>query len=611
MNHMSEVIYEVFIMCGITGAVAQSATKSVLSGLERLEYRGYDSSGISIITNSQIQTRKAQGQLYNLKRSLDKRPLDGQWGIGHTRWATHGEANVQNAHPHQCGIVSVVHNGIIENYLPLKERLLSFGHKFHSATDSEIIPHLINHYLSLGMPYEEAIESAVDDLEGSYALGILIGGEDKRLYAIKQNSPLVISEGNEGFYIASDVLALSHDAGKIYYPKNNELISLDTKEIRLHHNAQSKSLCFEKNMDKSQLISKEGYSSFMEKEISEQVGLFDKFSFDRSDVTFNEIDFKALNKITIVACGTSYYAASVAKYWFEKYAKISVEIDIASEYRYRSPIINPNELSIFVSQSGETADTLAALEFASKKNTKTIGLVNVPTSTIARNVDYMFEIKAGPEIGVASTKAFTCQLALFYKMAIEAGIQRESMDESEFYKLRTNFLYLPQLIRSMINQADKIRALVKKLITYPSIIFLGRGVMTPIAMEAALKIKEISYIHAEAYPAGELKHGPIALVDEKMPVVVIAPNDSLTDKLISNIKEVQARNAPVFVFGDKSILKHIDLQKGGFFELPDIEESIQPIVSVIPLQYLALFCGQALNKNVDQPRNLAKSVTVE
>jgi len=543
-------------MCGITGAVAQSATKSVLSGLERLEYRGYDSSGISIITNSQIQTRKAQGQLYNLKRSLDKRPLDGQWGIGHTRWATHGEANVQNAHPHQCGIVSVVHNGIIENYLPLKERLLSFGHKFHSATDSEIIPHLINHYLSLGMPYEEAIESAVDDLEGSYALGILIGGEDKRLYAIKQNSPLVISEGNEGFYIASDVLALSHDAGKIYYPKNNELISLDTKEIRLHHNAQSKSLCFEKNMDKSQLISKEGYSSFMEKEISEQVELFDKFSFDRSDVTFNEIDFKALNKITIVACGTSYYAASVAKYWFEKYAKISVEIDIASEYRYRSPIINPNELSIFVSQSGETADTLAALEFASKKNTKTIGLVNVPTSTIARNVDYMFEIKAGPEIGVASTKAFTCQLALFYKMAIEAGIQRESMDENEFYKLRTNFLYLPQLIRSMINQADKIRALVKKLITYPSIIFLGRGVMTPIAMEAALKLKEISYIHAEAYPAGELKHGPIALVDEKMPVVVIAPNDSLTDKLISNIKEVQARNAPVFVFGDKSILKH-------------------------------------------------------
>jgi len=339
--------------------------------------------------------------------------------------------------------------------------------------------------------------------------------------------------------------------------------------------------------------------------------LFDQFSFDRNDVTFDKIDFKSLNKITIVACGTSYYAASVAKYWFEKYAKISVEIDVASEYRYRSPIINSNELSIFVSQSGETADTLAALEFANNKNTKTLGLVNVPTSTIARNVDYMFEIKAGPEIGVASTKAFTCQLALFYKMAIEAGTQRESMDESEFYKLKTNFLYLPQLIRSMINQADKIKALAKKLVSYPSIIFLGRGIMTPIAMEAALKLKEISYIHAEAYPAGELKHGPIALVDEKMPVVVIAPNDALTDKLISNIKEVQARNAPVFVIGDKSILKHIDLQKGGFIELPDIEESIQPIVSVIPLQYLALFCGQALNKNVDQPRNLAKSVTVE
>jgi len=598
-------------MCGIIGAVAESAAKPVLDGLERLEYRGYDSSGISIITNSQIQTRKAQGKLYNLKRSLTKKPLDGQWGIGHTRWATHGEANVQNAHPHQCGIVSVVHNGIIENYLSLKERLLSFGHKFHSATDSEVVPHLVNHYLSLGMSCEEAINKAVADLEGSYALGILIGGEDNSLYAIKQNSPLVISEGNEGFYIASDVLALNHDAGKIYYPKNNELISLNTKEIRLHYNSQNKRICFAKNTDRNQLISKEGYSSFMEKEISEQVDLFDQFSFDRNDVTFDKIDFKSLNKITIVACGTSYYAASVAKYWFEKYAKISVEIDVASEYRYRSPIINPNELSIFVSQSGETADTLAALEFANKKNTKTLGLVNVPTSTIARNVDYMYEIKAGPEIGVASTKAFTCQLALFYKMAIEAGIQRESMDVSEFYKLKTNFLYLPQLIRSMINQADKIKALAKELINYPSIIFLGRGVMTPIAMEAALKLKEISYIHAEAYPAGELKHGPIALVDEKMPVVVIAPNDCLIDKLISNIKEVQARNAPVFVIGDKSILKHIDIQKGGFFELPDIEESIQPIVSVIPLQYLALFCGQALNKNVDQPRNLAKSVTVE
>ncbi len=598
-------------MCGIIGAVAESAAKPVLDGLERLEYRGYDSSGISIITNSQIQTRKAQGKLYNLKRSLTKKPLDGQWGIGHTRWATHGEANVQNAHPHQCGIVSVVHNGIIENYLSLKERLLSFGHKFHSATDSEVVPHLVNHYLSLGMSCEEAINKAVADLEGSYALGILIGGEDNSLYAIKQNSPLVISEGNEGFYIASDVLALNHDAGKIYYPKNNELISLNTKEIRLHYNSQNKRICFAKNTDRNQLISKEGYSSFMEKEISEQVDLFDQFSFDRNDVTFDKIDFKSLNKITIVACGTSYYAASVAKYWFEKYAKISVEIDVASEYRYRSPIINPNELSIFVSQSGETADTLAALEFANKKNTKTLGLVNVPTSTIARNVDYMYEIKAGPEIGVASTKAFTCQLALFYKMAIEAGIQRESMDVSEFYKLKTNFLYLPQLIRSMINQADKIKALAKELINYPSIIFLGRGVMTPIAMEAALKLKEISYIHAEAYPAGELKHGPIALVDEKMPVVVIAPNDGLIDKLISNIKEVQARNAPVFVIGDKSILKHIDIQKGGFFELPDIEESIQPIVSVIPLQYLALFCGQALNKNVDQPRNLAKSVTVE
>lgn len=598
-------------MCGIIGAVTESAIKPVLDGLSRLEYRGYDSSGISIVTDNEIQTRKVQGKLNNLKSVLTAQPLNGECAIGHTRWATHGKANVVNAHPHQCGQVSVVHNGIIENYLPLKQQVIAWGHTFKSSTDSEVIPHLINHYLSQGMSQEEAIEKTIGQLNGSYALGILINGAQNNLYAIKQASPLVVSENHDGAYIASDALALGSDSKKVYYPKDNELLKLNMHEVKLCNGNLNKKLHYVNNSNCTQITSKGKHNSYMEKEIFEQEHLLNEIAFKPQASQYSDIHFYALNKITIIACGTSFYAASVAKYWFEKYANISVEIDIASEYRYRSPIINDNELSIFVSQSGETADTLAALNYAKEKNAQTTAIVNVSNSSIAREADFFFEIFAGPEIGVASTKAFSCQLAIFYQLCIEAAEQRASISKIEIQKLKSYFQLVPYLTQKVLLQSNDMKLLANKLSTYSNVLFIGRGVLTPIAQEGALKLKEISYIHAEAYAAGELKHGPIALLDENMPVVVIAPRDSLTDKLLSNIQEIQARNAPVFIIGDASIRDYVNLQEDEFFELPSIPESISPFISAIPMQLLALHCAQALGKNVDQPRNLAKSVTVE
>jgi len=598
-------------MCGIIGAVAETAIKPVLDGLGRLEYRGYDSSGISLLSNNEIQTIKAQGKLTNLKQRLSEQVLDGECCIGHTRWATHGRASVTNAHPHQCGQVSVVHNGIIENYLQLKHQLAQWGHHFSSATDSEVIPHLINHYLSQHLSEEEAIAKTVAQLKGSYAIGVLINSTSKNLYAIKQGSPLVISQGNEGAYMASDAMALGSDSGKIYYPNDNELIKLNTHDITLCNDSSNKRIHYIKNKQSSDAISKGQHSSFMEKEIFEQVDLMKRLSVSNDTDEYSSINFNQLNKMTIIACGTSYYAASIAKSWFEKYANILVEIDIASEYRYRSPIVSEKELTIFVSQSGETADTLAALRYAKSKKAQTLALVNVINSSIAREADFSFEIYAGPEIGVASTKAFSCQLAIFYKMTLEAAKQREFIDANEISVLAKNFMQLPYLMEKVLQRCLEMKDMAKKLTKFSNVLFLGRGELTAIAQEGALKLKEISYIHAEAHAAGELKHGPIALLDEQMPVLVIAPKNGLSDKLLSNIQEVQARNAPIFIIGDRSNTQYINLQEDEFFELPEMPESIQALISVIPMQLLALYSAQQLGKNVDQPRNLAKSVTVE
>ena len=598
-------------MCGIIGAIAESAIEPVIEGLARLEYRGYDSSGISILSNNEIQTIKAQGKLNNLKQRLSMQPLMGDCCIGHTRWATHGRANITNAHPHQCGQVSVVHNGIIENYLQLKQQLLQWGHHFDSSTDSEVVPHLINHYLAQQMTQEEAITATVAQLKGSYALGVLINGTTSNIYAIKQDSPLVVAEGHNSAYIASDAMALGADCSKIYYPKDNELIKINTHEIKLCDEATNKKIHYISNKHCAKVISKGEHSSFMEKEIFQQVDLLKRLSVSNHNEKYSSLNFKTLNKVTIIACGSSYYAASVAKSWFEKYANILVEIDIASEYRYRSPIIIDNELTIFVSQSGETADTLAALRYAKSKKSQTLALVNVANSTIAREAKFVFEIYAGPEIGVASTKAFTCQLAVFYNLAIEAAKQRAFIARDELKQLEVNFIQLPYIMEKVLQRYSEMKMMAKKLSEYSNILFIGRGELTPIAQEGALKLKEISYIHAEAYAAGELKHGPIALLDKQMPVVVLAPKNSLTDKLLSNIQEVQARNAPIFIIGDSSIRKYINSQEDEFFELPEIPESILPMISVVPMQLLALYTAQILGKDIDQPRNLAKSVTVE
>ncbi len=598
-------------MCGIIGAVTESAITPVIDGLGRLEYRGYDSSGISILSNNEIQTVKAQGKLANLKQRLTMYPLEGSFCIGHTRWATHGRANVKNAHPHQCGKVSVVHNGIIENYLQLKHQLLQWGHHFSSSTDSEVIPHLVNHYLSQHFSHEDAIKKTIAQLKGSYAIGILINGDNNNLYAIKQDSPLVISQGQNGAYMASDAMALGNDSCKIYYPKDNELIKINNHDVSLCNGSLNKSVHYIDNIPSKNLVSKGEHSSFMEKEIFEQVDLLKRLSINQQHNDYTKINFKVLNKITIVACGTSYYAASVAKTWFEQFANILVEIDIASEYRYRAPIVTNNELAIFVSQSGETADTLAALRYAQSKRAQTLGLVNVVNSAIAREANFTFEIFAGPEIGVASTKAFSCQLAIFYNMAIEAAKQRAHKDSKTISQLEQDFVQVPYIMEKVLQRCSEVNRLAKNLCNYSHALFLGRGGLTSIAQEGALKLKEISYIHAEAYAAGELKHGPIALLDENMPVLVIAPKNELTDKLLSNIEEVRARNAPLFIIGDKSIKDIINVADDEFFELPKMPTSIQAIISAIPMQLVALYCAQILGKNVDQPRNLAKSVTVE
>ena len=598
-------------MCGIIGVVAESAIQPVLDGLGRLEYRGYDSSGISILQNNEMQTIKAEGKLNNLKDILSKKSLHGTCCIGHTRWATHGGATKINAHPHECEKVSVVHNGIIENFQQLRSQLIKWGHSFKSSTDSEVVPHLINHYLHLNFTEEEAIAKTINQLEGSYALGILINGDINNLYAIKQGSPLVISQGPDGACMASDAMALGIDSNKIYYPNDNELIKLNSNEIKLCSGSLNKKIDYIHNFSCSKLISKEGHDTYMEKEIIEQVELTKKLTLRNNIREYSSIDFENLNKVTIIACGTSFYAASVAKSWFERFANILVEVDIASEYRYRSPVIIDNELTIFVSQSGETADTLAALCYAKENKARTLALVNTVNSSIAREADLTFEIYAGPEIGVASTKAFTCQLSVFYAMAIEAAKQRAHISKSEIDLLEKDFIDLPKFIEKVLCRRTDMKAMAKKLCDFKSVLFLGRGSLTSIAQEGALKLKEISYIHAEAYAAGELKHGPIALLDANMPVVIVAPKDSLREKLLSNIQEVQAREAPIFIIGDSSIKQFIDLKEGHFFEMPLLPESIMPIVSAIPMQLLALYSAQYLGKNIDQPRNLAKSVTVE
>ena len=607
-------------MCGIIGVVGKNKAESLLlEGLRRLEYRGYDSSGIATLVNGKIDKRRASGKISNLSSLLNENPLLGTIGIAHTRWATHGAPNENNAHPHANDKVAIVHNGIIENYIELREELISKGHKFYTETDSEVIVHLISYYIDEGLENNLAVRKALQRLDGAFALGILLAGREDVLIAARQDSPLAIGYGKDEMYLGSDALALAPLTDRIVYLENLDMaeisrdgINIFDEEMNIVTRKETKTLMSGKAVEKG------GFKHFMLKEIHEQptvIGETLKSFIDphNRNIVFPKMDFDFTNikKLSIVACGTSSYAAMVAKNWFEKYSNIPTEVDIASEYRYRNHAHTDNEAVIVISQSGETADTLAALNNAKKRNLKTLAIVNVLESSIARIADATVLTLAGPEIGVASTKAFTTQLATLACLTLYASECRKTLPKEMIIKLVEDLIELPALTAEVLTIDNSLNKIAQQLKNVRDVLYVGRGLSFPIALEGALKLKEISYIHAEAYAAGELKHGPIALVDDGVPVVALAPSDELFSKTASNIEEVAARGAKIILISDKEGIKKLSNIANITLEIPKSNEFILPILYSIPVQMLAYHTAVIKGTDVDQPRNLAKSVTVE
>lgn len=607
-------------MCGIVGVVnGNNAAKHLITGLKQLEYRGYDSSGIAFLENQNLISRRAVGKLDSLVDLMHADPVGGPLGIAHTRWATHGAPNESNAHPHIVDDVAVVHNGIIENYRELRNELVAEGHYFKSETDTEVVPHLIRHYLAMGMSTEAAIEKSLGRLDGAYALGILVQGEQERLFAARRGSPLAIGHGEEAMYLASDGLALAPITDRVSYLEDGDTAILSNTGVEVvdDRGTQKTRTVVQTNFS-AQDTGKDGYRHFMLKEIHEQPSVVRRIldAYQKTDADGFELpnlpfDFADLTRLSIVSCGTSSYAGSVAKYWFEQVARIPVDVDIASEFRYRNVPMAPGGAALFISQSGETADTLAALRFAKEAGQHIISLVNVPESTIARESDVVLKTYAGPEIGVASTKAFVAQLTVLAMIAIEAGLKRQTLSTDEAKDLIQSLKSVPVMIDQILGQSKKIDKIAKQIATVRSALFLGRGTSFPIAMEGALKLKEISYIHAEGFGAGELKHGPIALVDEETPVIALAPNDHLFEKSVSNLQEVKARGARIIAISEKAGLAELkdDIEAG--IELPKSNPFVGPLLQAVALQLLAYSVAVRKGTDVDQPRNLAKSVTVE
>jgi len=605
-------------MCGIVGSINhQNVIPTLLSSLANIEYRGYDSAGISIVIPQGITTVKRAGKLTQLRSLLDKQPLTGNVGIGHTRWATHGEPNQCNAHPHSNELVSVVHNGIIENHSQLRQWLQAEGFTFHSQTDTEVIPHLIAYYLAKGYSSGQSLNASLAHLEGSFALGVLFGDDQEHLYAARRGSPLVlgISEGSAS--LGSDVLALPSNDERILYLEEGDQarIGLDTIKLVDKTGKKVQRKLQQNDLEQSQ-TSKQDHRFYMHKEIHEQPqSIANTLNHTQHQLKEIGLCFRQISRLTIVACGTSFYAAMVAKYWFEKQASLPVDIDTASEFRYRSPLIDSNSLTIFISQSGETADTLAALQYVREMKGKTLAIVNVAASSIARNAHYSIQTQAGPEIGVASTKAFTAQLSTLACIAMLAATERQSLAIDTIKWLSTQLLKLPELLQHVIALEPQLMKLGQSLANSRDAYFIGRGSSFPIAMEGALKLKEISYIHAEGFSAGELKHGPIALIEEDTPVFVIAPSDHLLDKTLSNMREVAARSGRCIVLGDQKTLERVQLDQHNIQPetvlLPFSNPLTSPILYVIALQLIAYHAALSKGSDVDQPRNLAKSVTVE
>jgi len=608
-------------MCGIVGILGREPVAAhLVDALKRLEYRGYDSAGIATLDHGKLARRRAQGKLSALEARLAKEPLPGNSGIGHTRWATHGKPSESNAHPHATDRVAVVHNGIIENFRELRERLGKSGVKFSSDTDTEVVAHLVTEEMKKGKPPVQAVAAALKELRGAFALAFLFSGEDDLLVGARKGSPLAIGYGNGEMYLGSDAIALAPFTDTVSYLEDGDwaVITRESAEI---HDAQGNAVKRPviKSAASGLLVDKGNYKHFMAKEIHEQPEVVGHTLAHYIDMVNERVslpgqlpfDWKTLKRVSISACGTAFYAGLVAKYWFESFAKLPVEIDIASEFRYREAPLEDGDLAIVISQSGETADTLASLRYAKEHKQHVLAVVNVPTSTIARESDVVMPTLAGPEIGVASTKAFTCQLAALACMAISAGRARGQLSASDEQQLVHALVEVPRLMTQALALEPQIEKLALELDKVRDVLYLGRGTSFPIALEGALKLKEISYIHAEGYAAGELKHGPIALIDESMPVIVIAPHDRVFEKTLSNMEEVAARGGRIILLTDAKGAKEAAMDQVHTLTLPDMSAMVTPLVYAIPVQLIAYHTAAAIGTDVDQPRNLAKSVTVE
>jgi glutamine---fructose-6-phosphate transaminase (isomerizing) len=608
-------------MCGIVGILGREpVAEQMVDALKRLEYRGYDSAGVATLENGRLTRRRAEGKLRNLETKLRGEPLMGQIGIGHTRWATHGKPNENNAHPHATEHVAVVHNGIIENFRELREELEAKGAKFRTETDTEVIAHLVTDQMQGGRSPVDAVAAALPRLRGAFALAFLFEGENDLLIGARKGSPLAVGYGTGEMYLGSDAIALAPFTDTIAYLEDGDFAVLTHRGVEIRDGRGVRvDRAVVKSAASAFLVDKGNHRHFMAKEIHEEPEVVGHTLAHYLDMAAERValpaklpfDFRALERISIAACGTAYYAGLVAKYWFERFARLPVEIDVASEFRYREVPLRPNGLAIFVSQSGETADTLATLRYAREHKQHVLSVVNVPTSTIARESDVVMPTLAGPEIGVASTKAFTCQLAVLASLAIAAGRARGVLSEVDETKLVRGLIEVPRHMAQALTLEPQIEHLARDLAKSRDVLYLGRGTSYPIALEGALKLKEISYIHAEGYAAGELKHGPIALIDETTPVIVIAPHDRVFDKTVSNMQEVAARGGRIILITDPKGAHEAHVESAVKIVLPDMAATVTPLVYAIPVQLLAYHTAVVMGTDVDQPRNLAKSVTVE
>jgi len=608
-------------MCGIIGIVGREPVAGqMVEALKRLEYRGYDSAGVATLEQGHLTRRRAEGKLRNLEQRLGREPLAGSIGIGHTRWATHGRPNEINAHPHATDRVAVVHNGIIENFRELREELESKGVAFDTETDTEVVAQLVNDGLCNGRSPVEAVKDALPRLRGAFALAFLFEDESDLLIGARRGSPLAIGYGDGEMFLGSDAIALAPFTDEVSYLEDGDWAVVRRGGAEVHDAAGHivKRPILKSNAS-ALLLDKGNYRHFMAKEIHEQPEVVGHTLAHYIDMASGRIalphnlpfDFRTLKTVSISACGTAYYAGLIGKYWFEHFARLPVEIDIASEFRYREAPLDPGNLAIFVSQSGETADTLATLRYAKEHKQHVLSVVNVPTSTIARESDVVMPTLAGPEIGVASTKAFTCQLAVLACLAIAAGRARGLLSDDDEQKLVRGLTEVPRHMAEALQLERQIEGLARDLAKCRDVLYLGRGTSFPLALEGALKLKEISYIHAEGYAAGELKHGPIALIDETMPVIVIAPYDRVFEKTVSNMQEVAARGGRIILVTDLHGARAASVKLLDTLILPDVLASVSPLVYAVPVQLLAYHTAVIMGTDVDQPRNLAKSVTVE